>query len=222
MKDRYDDGFSSLDRSFLDRVYFLLYGREITNKGCSDCYRDAYMEISIRLKRDKKMPKQSSYQLKPGAVITFFGSPVAYTNANLTDEVALRYLSLNESNAKMFAHLPSNWESAVADYKVDPSSSTTLTEDHPEIDALKEQIEGLETDKHIAETAVFNLTEELAQANKALEEVLAQRDALLAEVEQLKANIPTPKATRARKVKAEESKTESETPEESSEQSLGI
>ena len=37
MESRYQDGFSSLDRSLLDSLYFNIFGREITNRGCSDC-----------------------------------------------------------------------------------------------------------------------------------------------------------------------------------------
>lgn len=109
MESRYNDGFSSLDRSYLDSLYFAFFGREITNKGCSDCYRDAYMEILIKLKKTKEMPKKSEYVLKPGAIITFFGEPKCYTNANITDEAALRFLSQNPRNESLFEALPRDW-----------------------------------------------------------------------------------------------------------------
>lgn len=111
MESRYQDGFSSLDRSILDSLYFNIFGREITNRGCSDCYRDAYMEILIYLKRTNAMPKKSDFVLKPGAIITFFGEPKCYSNANITDEVALRFLALNPSNEKLFESLPADWKS---------------------------------------------------------------------------------------------------------------
>ena len=111
MESRYQDGFSSLDRSLLDSLYFNIFGREITNRGCSDCYRDAYMEILIYLKRNKAMPKKSDFVLKAGAIITFFGEPKCYSNANITDEAALRFLALNPSNEKLFEKLPEGWRS---------------------------------------------------------------------------------------------------------------
>lgn len=111
MESRYQDGFSSLDRSLLDSLYFNIFGREITNRGCSDCYRDAYMEILNYLKRNKAMPKKSDFVLKPGAIITFFGEPKCYSNANITDEAALRFLAMNPSNEKLFEHLPEGWKS---------------------------------------------------------------------------------------------------------------
>lgn len=110
MESRYNDGFSSLDRSYLDSLYYNLFGREITNKGCGDCYRDAYMEICIKLKKTKTMPKKSDFVLKAGAIITFFGEAKCYSNANLTDEAALRFLALNPNNEKLFESLPSDWQ----------------------------------------------------------------------------------------------------------------
>lgn len=123
MESRYQDGFSSLDRSLLDSLYFNIFGREITNRGCSDCYRDAYMEILIYLKRNKAMPKKSDFVLKPGAIITFFGEPKCYSNANITDEAALRFLAMNPSNEKLFEHLPEGWKSRL------PKSDTPEVED---------------------------------------------------------------------------------------------
>lgn len=123
MESRYQDGFSSLDRSLLDNLYFNIFGREITNRGCSDCYRDAYMEILIYLKRNKAMPKKSDFVLKAGAIITFFGEPKCYSNANITDEAALRFLAMNPSNEKLFEHLPEGWKSRL------PKSDTPEVED---------------------------------------------------------------------------------------------
>lgn len=123
MESRYQDGFSSLDRSLLDSLHFNIFGREITNRGCSDCYRDAYMEILIYLKRNKAMPKKSDFVLKPGAIITFFGEPKCYSNANITDEAALRFLAMNPSNEKLFEHLPEGWKSRL------PKSDTPKVED---------------------------------------------------------------------------------------------
>lgn len=148
MESRYTDGFSSLDRSFLDKLYYRLYGREISNRGCSDCYRDAYMEIRIKLKRDQAMPKISNYKLKAGAVISFFGESVAYTNANLTDEVAERYLAKNANNASMFAELPDGWKDRVNELV----SLNTDENNHPVAETLPEALSLLkQRDKRISE-----------------------------------------------------------------------
>lgn len=59
------------------------------------------------------MPKKSEFVLKAGAVITFFGEPKCYTNANMTDEVALRFLSLNPINERLFETLPDGWKNRI-------------------------------------------------------------------------------------------------------------
>lgn len=130
MESRYNDGFSSLDRSYLDSLYYNLFGREITNKGCGDCYRDAYMEICIKLKKTKAMPKKSDFVLKAGAIITFFGEAKCYSNANLTDEAALRFLALNPNNEKLFESLPADWQSRL------PKSDNAPKEEAEDKDAV--------------------------------------------------------------------------------------
>lgn len=219
MESRYHNGFSALDRNFLDSLYFELYGKIITNTGCSNCYRDAYIEICTRLKREKKMPTKSDFQLKAGAVITFFGSSKAYTNANLTNVVAIRYLSLNSDNAKMFSFLPSDWEERVANYSkngtTDNADTTdvavAISERDAKIAELEAEITTLKIDKATAETERDNLREELSLANKSLSDALA-------EVDKLKASKT---ATRSKKTKdAEVEDTNSVS--ESSEQSLDL
>lgn len=121
MESRYNDGFSSTDRMFLDSLYFALFGRDITNKGCSNCYRDAFIEINVKLKKTKEMPKKSEFVLKAGAVITFFGEPACYTNANITDEAALRFLALHPRNETLFEKLPLDWKIRIGE--VVPASS---------------------------------------------------------------------------------------------------
>lgn len=164
MKSRYADGFSTLDRAFLDKVYYDLFEREITNRGCSDCYRDAYMEINIKLNKDKNMPKKSDYKLKAGAVISFFGHSKAYTSANLTNEVAERYLAMNPNNAKLFAELPDDWRARVAAYAertADPSANTP----------------------HMTEAEALEI---IAAKDKELKEkdmLISERDSLIAELQ---------------------------------------
>lgn len=206
MESRYHSGFSSLDRSFLDSMYYMIFGKEITNKGCSNCYRDAYIEIYSKLKREQKMPKKSSYQLKAGAVITFFGSSQAFTNANLTDEVAVKYLSLCDDNAKMFSYLPDGWETQVSDFQQNCTNDNVSDNFVSKIEMLEAQNIQLAAEKD-------SLRTELAGANQSLEQAYAERDALIEEVANLKAEIAklsTPKATRSRKAKATTEDTNSE------------
>ena len=65
---------------------------------------------------DRTFLKKSDYKLKAGAVISFFGQSQAYTSANLTNEVAEKYLAMNPANANLFAELPDDWKARVAAY----------------------------------------------------------------------------------------------------------
>ncbi len=149
MKSRYDDGFSSQDRTYLDSLYFALFGKEITNKGCSNCYRDAFIEISIKLKKIKTMPKKSEFILKAGAVITFFGEQKCYTNANMTDEAALRFLALNPNNERLFEKLPEGWRNRIespestTDVPSEAENEELIARLTAENEALKQELETL-------------------------------------------------------------------------------
>lgn len=216
MESRYANGFSSLDRSFLDSIYFQLFGRAITNTGCSNCYRDAYIEICTKLKRDNMMKSNTDFQLKAGAVITFFGSPKAYTNANLTDEVALRFLSLNATNVGLFSHLPSDLNERLKEYVQHGTNDNGVAmpaSDNGQLGALEAELAEAKVALAATETERDNLRAELAGANESLEASLAERDRLAAEVEAIRAKT----STRKRKAPV----AESDTPvTESSEQSL--
>lgn len=159
MRSRYEDGFSTIDRSLLDKLHFLLFGREITNRGCGDCYRDAYILIYNHLKKIKAMPKPSLYKLKLGVVIQFFGESNVYSNSNLTDEIAERFLAKNSANKRFFSDLPSNWEERVAT-RIATASNEKDSQADPDV--------------------LSKLTDKLAENEKAL----AEKDAKLKELEE--------------------------------------
>ena len=56
------------------------------------------------------MKEKSSYALKNGVLLQVgFGSSEMYTNNNLTDEAAERYLAENPKGIVFFASTPSDW-----------------------------------------------------------------------------------------------------------------
>lgn len=150
MRSRYEDGFSTIDRNFLDQLHFLLFGKEITNKGCGNCYRDAYIIIYTHLKKIKTMPQPSLYKLKTGVVIQFFGKSTVYTNSNLTDEVAERFLGLNPNNKSLFSDLPSNWEERVATRLANNNAEEESKADPDVLSKLSSQL--VETENKLKET----------------------------------------------------------------------
>ena len=128
MKSRFNDGFSSKDRAIIDHLYFFIFGKEVTNKGCSDCYRDAYILIRTKLKTLGVMPTKSNYTLKAGAMIHPVGTSKFYTNPLPSDAVAEEFLSKFPEQIGIFASYPEDWEERVAFYVKNKSEKAEITE----------------------------------------------------------------------------------------------
>lgn len=124
MESRFNDGFSSKDRAIINHLYFFIFAKEIENKGCSDCYRDAYILIRTRLKTLGKMPTKSNYTLKAGAIIHPVGTSKFYTNPLPSDEIAEEFLSKFPEQIGIFAAFPHDWEDRVAKYKAKSAQKT--------------------------------------------------------------------------------------------------
>lgn len=106
-------GFSASDKTEIEIIYREVFSKDFIKTSCSDCYRDAVIEIYTYLKRNGIMKVRCNYSLKNGVLLQEFGSPDMYTNATLTDEAAEIYLSRNPGGIKFFATLPDNWEERV-------------------------------------------------------------------------------------------------------------
>lgn len=117
MESRYRDGFSSSDRLLLDKLHRAIFGKEITNTGCSDCYRDAWLLIKVKLTKDKKMPTKPNYVLKGGAIIHPLGTSEYYTNPLPSDDIAEAYLAKYPAQISLFAEYPHDWDARVAAYR---------------------------------------------------------------------------------------------------------
>lgn len=182
MESRYKSGFSFTDRALLDQLNTVLFGSIISQTGCADCYRDAYILITNKLKKDKTMPKTTSnYKLKPGALIHPFGSPNYYTNRLPNDAAAEEYLAEFPESIVMFEEFPVNWKERVEARK----NGEAVAEDAvaANVDELCKQLADAE--------------EELAAAKAeiaALQQSTAEDDGLQAELEAAKAEIAQLKA----------------------------
>lgn len=194
MKSRFQSGFSSSDRLLLDSLHRLLFGKEITNTGCSDCYRDAYVIIVNHLKKSKTMPEKPNYVLKAGALIHPAGTSSFYVNP-IPDEVAEEHLSKYPSEVNKFAHLPTDWEDRVAVHKARKlaQAEKKAEEAKNEVPATSaedaEKIKALEAQLAEAQEAVKKsdaLREEAEEKNKNLEN---EKSLLEQEIEGLKATL---------------------------------
>lgn len=102
------------DKAEIERLYKEVLDKKFIRTSCNDCYRDAVIEMNVYLKKNESMKEKSEYGLKNGALLQMgFGSSEMYTNANLTDEIAEKYLAKNPSGIKFFAKKPEDWEERV-------------------------------------------------------------------------------------------------------------
>lgn len=105
---------SSSEKMEIERWYHEALGKTFHKTSCGDCYRDAAIEIYLYLKRNGKMKEKSNYSLKNGILLQpEFGQSTFYTNANLTDEVAEKYLAKHPENINLFSVYPNDWEERV-------------------------------------------------------------------------------------------------------------
>ena len=209
MRSRFDSGFSSSDRSYIEQLYRNLLNKTVRRSGCADCYRDAFLEVFTYLKRTGKMPTKPNYILKAGVIVHPNGTNQFYANANIPDEVAEKRLAEYPESISDFLSYPSDYlarvearkngevsaptdlEAMSAAYKeaVEERNAATI-----EIAAKKQEIETLK--------AKLALTEdELASVKKQLEEsstASADDDgALSMEIETLKTDLEAANAENA-------------------------
>lgn len=113
---------SSSEKMEIERWFHEALGKTFHKTSCGDCYRDAAIEIFLYLKRNGNMKEKSNYSLKNGILIQpEFGKSSFYTNANLTDEVAEKFLAKHPENINMFSVYPNNWKERVKERET-PSS----------------------------------------------------------------------------------------------------
>ena len=130
MKPHYDDGFTSSERGAIESLYNNVCGKPIRRSGCSDCYRDAYIELVTTLKRLGTMPTISNYVLKAGAVLHEFGSSDFYTLNNCPDEFAEKWLARYPQDFILFEKYPSDWKERVAKVKAALEGSNNPKDNH--------------------------------------------------------------------------------------------
>jgi len=82
--------------------------------GCSSCWTDAYLEL-IHLSNEIAMERTAcKFELRAGVQI-WLGNNY-YTNANLTDKVALDWINKDPKRVEMFRVLPENIDTMLSDF----------------------------------------------------------------------------------------------------------
>lgn len=107
--------FSASEKSDIEAMYSDVFDKKFVKTSCNDCYKDAVFEMYAYLKKNGKMKEKSIYKLKNGVLLQMgFGSGEFYTNANLTDEAAEKYLNEHPDNINFFSVYPDDWKKRVA------------------------------------------------------------------------------------------------------------
>lgn len=109
LKARFDSPFDASDKAVIESLYFEVTRKRFVPTTCQQCYHDALIEIYLKLKKEKAMPKQCNYVMKAGFIIScpdFYHGKI-FTNENLTDKVAHEYLTKYPQMEKYFQKIPS-------------------------------------------------------------------------------------------------------------------
>lgn len=112
MKGRFDSGFSFEDRKTIEDIYKRVMGRAFVRTSCSDCYRDAYIIITNKLRTMAELPKEAPYKLRAGEVLRRFGTNELYTLEMPTD-AAEQWLAERPQDITKFQRFPADWQARV-------------------------------------------------------------------------------------------------------------
>lgn len=141
MKVRFDQSgeLSSSDKSFIDSYYERILSKSFNRSNCNQCYRDAFIEIYIYVKQNgiKKMGK---YILKREELIHIAGDPQVYTRANLTDDIAIKYLKKYPNAISKFESFPDKLDNENED-RISDITPVVVEDNEPKKKAFKKKKE---------------------------------------------------------------------------------
>lgn len=114
LKGHFDAPFSSSDKSTIENIYYEVIGRTFVATSCQQCYHDGLIEIYHYIKKYGKMAEKLNYRLKAGVIINCpaFMDGKVFSNDNLTDEVAEKYLKQFPDNVELFQKVPKKEDKA--------------------------------------------------------------------------------------------------------------
>ena len=158
MRGRFDAGFSSSDRLFINDMSVVVLSKCVRNSSCSDCYRDAFLEIYHKLKMLGTMPKEKKFVLRAGVLLHFNGK--MYVNENLTDDIAVAAISDNVGRKDLFQKFPDNLDELIAANRAMVAKEAETEEADKE--ELRKQVAGLKSENE-------RLSKELEESKSAWE-----------------------------------------------------
>lgn len=124
LRGRFASPYNQTDKGLIERLYWAVLGRVFRPTSCQNCYHDAVIEIYSYLKKHDTMAEEKKYLLKAGAIINTpaFDEGKIYSNANLTDDVASRYLEKFPNQVVLFQKLPDPEPEAAPEAEAKPEA----------------------------------------------------------------------------------------------------
>lgn len=173
MRARFDSGFSLLDKNRIEVLYMEVLNKRFVKTNCGSCYKDAYVEIYVWLKREKKMKEKSNYGLLNGVIIQDIENNKIFTNENINDEVAEEYLRKYPQRIDLFAKFPEDWENRI---KKEPIKEGPIEGDKVKADeVIDEGDKAGESSKETANKEDPDISEEEDKERENLVEEIADR-----------------------------------------------
>jgi hypothetical protein len=117
---------------FLKNVFDLHY--KLFKETCTNCPNKiaGYIQKLKTYKFIEKMENTSNFKLKKGVLIVVPGTSNAFTESNLTDEVAVWYLAKNINRKANFDDLPDDFEDLVNKFLENQSNEVEKAEKEAE------------------------------------------------------------------------------------------
>lgn len=94
------NALTAKDKTIIEQMYEQLLGKTLKRTSCSDCYRDAVIEIKIKLNKNMDKPK---YALKNGVLLYQHSTGKVFNNFNMTDRIAAQHLKEHPDDVRFFA-----------------------------------------------------------------------------------------------------------------------
>ena len=159
---------SDLENNRSQKGRLMQYGMYVFGKAgdCSGC-RDAFKQLYYKLKSEGMKALENKinrdFDLKAGYIAQLkFGSSVHISNAVLTNELAIEFLSVNKSRIKVFTKFPEDWEN-----RVDAFLNTEQVEETPAPEVIEpEQILVEDSTEQISENTDQEIVEQTPEAPK--------------------------------------------------------
>lgn len=123
------------DKRFIESFYERVLSKPFANRGCSDCYNDAFIELYNYASKNE-IRDMGQFLLKRQEIIRVTSKDdngkntlTVHNRSSLTDEIAIMTLKKAPNMIVLFESYPDNWEDIInQDSKTKSKKATKATE----------------------------------------------------------------------------------------------